>query len=158
MTDAQSEKIYYLRDGRSPVPNNDFISKIMSANKAKGTSPEKMLRHNIYLRGMRGFRVNYKVAATKPDIVFTKQKLAIFVNGCFWHRCPYCKLQLPKTHSDFWNTKFENNRVRDKRNASELKRFGWAVLVLWECQIKNDIGNVVHCVEKNLLSLPSRSF
>lgn len=64
--------------------------------------------------------------------------MAIFVNGCFWHRCPACSPGLPRTNTDFWARKFELNRERDARKQSELEKSGWTVLVIWECEVKQD--------------------
>ncbi len=68
-----------------------------------------------------------------------KHKTVVFVQGCFWHRHPGCRqASTPKTRTDFWQAKFKRNVERDKRNQSELRRLGWRVIVLWECEIKAD--------------------
>ena len=98
----------YIRDKRSPVPLNANVSRVMSSNKAKNTKPELRLRKALYAGGVRGYRINWKKVPGKPDIAFPGRKISIFINGCYWHRCPYCKLSLPKTNTEFWKEKFSD--------------------------------------------------
>ncbi len=142
-----NQKKTYIRDKRSPIPKNENVSKVMSANKAKGTKPEILLRKQLWDKGLRGYRLNYKKAPGKPDIAFTSKKLAIFVNGCYWHRCPKCNYQLPKNNTQFWEEKFQRNIDRDKRKNAELKAIGWSVITVWECEIKENINTVVTRIE-----------
>jgi len=128
-------KKIYIRDGRAPVPKSEVTSRVMSANKAKNTKPEVILRRALWANGLRGYRCNYKKAPGRPDIAFPKKKIAIFVNGCFWHRCPHCKLPLPKSNQDFWKTKFEANKKRDREKVTLLGKEGWKVFIIWECEI-----------------------
>ena len=134
-------QMVYMRDGRAPIPKSEAISRVMSANRGKNTLPELKLRKALGTEGLRGHRLHPKKVPSRPDIVYTKKKIAIFVNGCFWHRCPFCKLPLPKTNRVFWRNKFQKNIVRDKKNVSLLKKDGWRVVVIWECQLKNNIEN-----------------
>ena len=129
----------YLRDKRSPTPSSESTSKVMSANKAKDTKPEIKLRKILWKEGIRGYRLNWKKAPGRPDIAFPGRKIAIFINGCYWHRCPKCDLPLPKSNVQFWKDKFDNNIARDKKKNKELLDLGWNVLVFWECDIKSDI-------------------
>jgi DNA mismatch endonuclease (patch repair protein) len=135
----------YFRDGRAPVPENDAISKRMSANKAKNTRPEIILRRSLWVCKLRGYRLHWKKAPGTPDIAFPGKKIAIFVNGCFWHRCPYCVPSTPKTHSNFWKEKFEKNQARDKKKIALLRQAGWRTFVFWECEIKSNISG---CLKK----------
>lgn len=130
----------YLRDGRAPVPKRELTSRTMSAIKAKNTKPEVSLRKALWAAGVRGYRLHWNKASGKPDIAFPGRKLAIFVNGCYWHRCPHCKPAMPKSHTDFWEVKFSRNTERDARKVAELKAYGWQVLTIWECQIKKELG------------------
>ncbi|MEM1338694.1 MAG: very short patch repair endonuclease [Bacteroidota bacterium] len=139
-----SKKVY-LRDGRAPIPQKESISKLMSANKDRGTKPEISLRRALWKNGIRGYRLNLKNLPGKPDLSFPSRKLAVFVNGCFWHRCPYCKLSLPKSNTDFWENKFKKNVARDKRKINDLKMIGWDTIAIWECEIKSDMNT---CLEK----------
>ncbi|MCD8207312.1 MAG: very short patch repair endonuclease, partial [Bacteroidales bacterium] len=66
------------------------------------------------------------------------RKIAILVNGCFWHRCPYCNLPLPKDNREFWEKKFADNVERDRRMVEGLEDDGWSVFTVWECQLKKD--------------------
>lgn len=135
----------YIRDKRSPKPKNENVSRVMSANKAKNTKPEQTLRKMLWKEGLRGYRLNYKKIPGRPDIVFVSKKIAIFVHGCFWHRCPHCKLPSPKNNSAFWEDKFEKNIRRDKSKIDELVKSGWTVKVIWECEIKKQsINKIIH--------------
>jgi DNA mismatch endonuclease (patch repair protein) len=145
-----SQQRAYLRDGRAPIPYNENISKVMSANKGKNTSPELRLRRELWNQGLKGYRLQWKKVPGKPDIAFPGKKIAIFVNGCFWHRCPICSPSSPKTNVEFWKIKFEKNIERDRRKQVELEEIGWTVIVIWECQLKADIKS---CVEKIRLEI-----
>jgi DNA mismatch endonuclease (patch repair protein) len=113
-------------------------SERMSLVKAKDTKPELLVRRLIYGMGYR-YRLHAKSLPGKPDLVFRKRKCAIFVHGCFWHRhsgCPLCRL--PKSRLRFWKPKLEGNRRRDLRNQLKLRRSGWRILVIWECQLADE--------------------
>jgi DNA mismatch endonuclease (patch repair protein) len=84
----------------------------MRSNKGKNTSPEISMRKALRDNGASGYRLHWKVPG-KPDIAYPGRKIAIFVNGCFWHRCPRCDLPLPKSNTGFWTGKFERNVARD---------------------------------------------
>jgi len=140
----------YYRDKRSPKPLNESTSKVMSANKAKNTKPEITLRKALWSEGHKGYRLNWKKAPGRPDIAYPGKKIAIFVNGCYWHRCPKCNLPLPKTNTDFWKEKFDKNVKRDKKKIDELLSLDWIVLVFWECDIKSDISISIQKVKKVL--------
>jgi DNA mismatch endonuclease, patch repair protein len=110
----------------------------MSANKAKNTKPELILRRALCKNHLSGYRLHWNKAPGHPDISYPGKKIAIFVNGCFWHRCPYCKPSFPKTHVQFWKKKFKNNVARDQRKNKELCDQGWKVIIAWECRIRED--------------------
>lgn len=113
-------------------------SEIMSKIGPTDTKPEKALRSELYKLGLR-YRLHPSNLPGKPDIIFSKQRIAVFINGCFWHRHENCrKSSLPKTHQDFWKTKLEGNVLRDKRNVEMLNKCNWEVIVVWECEIKRD--------------------
>lgn len=140
----------YKRDKRSPTPKNHIVSRVMSANKGKNTKPEKELRHELWKNNLRGYRINYKKVPGRPDIAFISKKTAIFVNGCYWHRCPYCNLQLPKHNTSFWKMKFEKNIERDNRKKLELESLGWNVIIIWECLIKTSLQETIEKVRSTL--------
>ena len=143
----------YVRDKRSPIPKNEKVSRVMSANKAKNTKPEIVLRKALLKAGISGYRLNYTGVPGRPDITFVAKKVAIFVHGCFWHRCPHCDYQLPKSNRKFWKTKFEGNVERDKRKIEELHKQGWKVLIIWECKIKSDLERNVKKLKTILFKL-----
>lgn len=128
---------------KSPPATSENVRKTMSANKSKDTKPELVLRGALRQRGMVGYRVNWKGALGRPDIAFTKYKVAIFVHGCYWHRCPTCNLPIPKSNSGYWIEKFSYNQERDERIKCELEREGWTVLYFWECEVCRNLKWVV---------------
>lgn len=124
--------------GPTPKASSLAISKVMRANISHGTGPELLIRKTLREIGLSGYRLNWKGAPGRPDIAFPSKKVAVFVHGCFWHRCPYCRPSLPKTHTTFWKCKFERNVERDRKKTKALKKQGWKVFVFWECQVKKD--------------------
>jgi len=104
----------------------------------RDTKPEMVVRRMLHRMGYR-YRLHRGDLPGKPDIVFGKRKKAIFVHGCFWHRHddPGCRLaRLPKSKLDFWLPKLSANAERDARHHADLKRLGWNVLVVWECELR----------------------
>lgn len=136
----------YTRDPRSPLPLNETVTRYMRSNRGKDTQPELLLRKALWGQGIRGYRLHGKKAPGRPDIAFPGRKVAIFVNGCFWHRCPHCQLGMPKHNAQFWEDKFARNVARDREKQNALLADGWQVLVIWECELKAD-------VEKQLLKV-----
>lgn len=132
-------KSKYMRDGRAPIPEKEITSKIMSAIKGKDTKPEVQLRKYFWAQGIRGYRINWRKAKGCPDICWPRRKIAVFVHGCFWHRCPYCKLPLPKAHTKYWKEKFKKNKERDKKNKKQLLKKRWRIFIVWECKIKENL-------------------
>ncbi|MGD0336334.1 MAG: very short patch repair endonuclease [Candidatus Omnitrophota bacterium] len=106
----------------------------MSQIRARDTQPEIILRKAISSAGISGYRLNYRLLG-KPDIVFPKRKIAVFIDGCFWHKCPRCFIK-PDTNKKFWNEKIASNVKRDKIVNTELKRKGWKVLRIWEHELR----------------------
>jgi len=110
------------------------MSRIKSAN----TSPELKLRSLLRKKGIR-YRKNVKSLPGKPDIAISKDKKIIFINGCFWHQHSNCsRATMPKTNKNYWESKFKRTIKRDKENKKELKKLGWNILTLWECEIKKE--------------------
>ena len=115
----------------------------MSAIKGRDTKPEILLRKLLHSLGYR-FRIQRKDLPGRPDIVLPRYKTAIFVNGCFWHRHEGCKYaSTPSTNSEFWEMKFAANVKRDVRNYVALKKQGWNVIVIWECEVKEILRSMV---------------
>ncbi|MDO5862251.1 MAG: very short patch repair endonuclease [Thermoplasmata archaeon] len=134
-------------------PLSEGVRKCMKSNKSKGTSPELRLRKALRDAGYPGYRVNWKKAPGKPDICYPGRKVAIFVNGCFWHRCPHCDLPLPKHNSEYWIPKLERNVERDRENRDALRAEGWTVVDVWGCEMKSDfdgcVRRAVDAIEKS---------
>ncbi len=125
----------------------------MSHIRGKDTSIEVKLRKALFARGFR-FRKNVGKMIGKPDIVLPKYKTVIFIHGCFWHRHQGCRYaSTPKTRRDFWEEKFNRNIQRDKHQAEELINAGWHVLVVWECELKQNLSGVVDELEKIMLHI-----
>ena len=117
----------------------------MSRVKGKDTSLEKIVRSELHKRGLR-FRKHVKNLPGKPDIVFVKAKVVVFLDGDFWHgyRFPQWEHSLPK----FWRKKIGETRKRDQRNFAKLKRMGWKVIRIWEHSIEKDLDAVVKRISK----------
>jgi DNA mismatch endonuclease, patch repair protein len=108
----------------------------MSHISGKNTKPEILIRRITHSLGY-GFRLHKKELPGKPDLVFSKLKKVIFVNGCFWHGHTKCsRSKLPSTNIKFWKEKIERNKKNDKLVKIKLKGLGWDYLVIWQCQIK----------------------
>lgn len=110
-------------------------SAVMSKVHSKGNkSTELRLIEVFHLQGIKGWRRNYPVKG-HPDFVFPKQRIAVFVDGCFWHGHD-CRNALPKQNEEFWSAKRERNMARDKAVTEEFEKRGWTVLRIWECELK----------------------
>ncbi len=132
----------------APPPSSIAISKSMKSNKSKNTKPEILLRKALWSSGLRGYRLNWKNIDGSPDIAFPGRKIAVFVHGCFWHSCPHCDKPLPKKNRGFWRAKFTRNKERDQITAKALKEKDWRVVIAWECQIKNNLSDVLNLITK----------
>lgn len=110
----------------------------MTMIRAKNTGPEIVLRRSLSQNQIRGYRLHYKLPG-KPDIVFPSKKLAVFVDGCFWHKCPKCFVR-PKTRRAFWDKKIKSNTKRDRLVNLLLKKSGWKVLRFWEHMVRKSPG------------------
>lgn len=109
----------------------------MSHIPSKNTKPEETVRKYLFRKGFR-YRKNVNSLPGKPDIVLSKYRTAIFVNGCFWHAHKGCRWFVPpKSNINFWKKKFEYNRRRDLKNYDLLKQMGWKVIIVWECEIRH---------------------
>lgn len=113
--------------------------KCMSRIRGKDTSPERKIRTMIHRMGFR-YRIHVSDLPGKPDIVLPRLRKIILVHGCFWHmhRCRFGRVR-PATNSTFWQNKREGNRQRDRKVCRALRRQGWHVLTVWECELRNPI-------------------
>ena len=110
----------------------------MSKVSGKETKPEILVRKLLFSKGFR-YRKNVKSLPGNPDIVLPKYKTVIFVHGCFWHQHEGCrKSSRPTTNVEFWNNKLNKNVARDASNLNHLKKAGWKVLTVWECELKKN--------------------
>jgi DNA mismatch endonuclease, patch repair protein len=131
----------------------------MRAVRSRNTRPELLLRNAVWEVGLRGYRICSAGVCGSPDLAFTRLKLAVFVDGCYWHRCPeHCRL--PSSNIDYWKAKIGRNAERDLSNTQSLREAGWRVLRFWEHEILEDVRAVamrvrdVHTVR--LLQLETR--
>jgi DNA mismatch endonuclease, patch repair protein len=114
----------------------------MSKIRSKDTAPEMKIRKLLYKKGFR-YRLHYNIPG-KPDIIFLSRKIAIFINGCFWHGHICKEAHIPKSNSVFWENKLLNNIKRDKVNQKLLRKLNWKVIVVWECEIEGNIDLVIN--------------
>lgn len=110
----------------------------MSRIHSKDTKPEMIVRSFLHKNGFR-FRLHVKNLPGHPDIVLPKYRTVVEVRGCFWHRHPGCRqATTPSTNAEFWQEKFKRNVERDRNTEKLLKELGWNLIVVWECELKND--------------------
>lgn len=110
-------------------------SRVMSAIRGRNTSPEVTVRRFLHGRGLR-YRLHGSRLPGRPDIVLPKWNTVVFVHGCFWHQHSGCRYaSLPKSNRSFWKAKLLGNQRRDRLNAARLRRAGWHVLTIWECDL-----------------------
>lgn len=125
---------------RHPEASDPSVRLRMERQRQRDTKPEVALRAELWRRGLR-YRVDYRVVGRRrPDIVFTRVKVAVFVDGCFWHSCPQHET-LPKANQQWWREKLEGNVARDRAADLELRAAGWAVLRVWEHEPVNNAAD-----------------
>ena len=124
-----------MADVHSPETRSYNMSRI----RGKDTKPEELVRKYLFSKGLR-YRKNVKDLPGSPDIVLSKYRTCLFVNGCFWHKHEGCKYFVwPKNNAEFWKAKINGNVARDRRQQQALIAMGWNVLVIWECELKADV-------------------
>lgn len=112
-------------------------SRVMAAIRSKGNKATEIKLISIFrAHGITGWRRNQKLSG-KPDFVFRKERLAVFVDGCFWHGCPKHS-RTPRSNVAYWEKKLARNKARDKRVSRELRTHAWRVVRIWEYQLKNE--------------------
>jgi DNA mismatch endonuclease Vsr len=125
-------------------------SRLMASIRAKDTKPEVAVRRMLHAMGYR-FRLHRRELPGTPDIVLAARRSVIEVRGCFWHQHPGCpRARVPATRPDYWMPKLSANVARDARNCRLLRRSGWRVAVVWECQIGRDPGAVARRLRRFL--------
>ena len=151
-----------MAEDHYPYPSSAAVSAVMRANRKRDTQPEIRIRSELHRLGFR-FRKNLLIRlpglSVRPDIVFPRLKLAIFIDGCFWHCCPVHGNR-PRANSAYWKPKLERNVERDRRVTAELKRNGWGVIRIWEhadlSKAIAAIADAVVEVRRTIDSSPSR--
>ena len=119
---------------RSAPPSSPHATATMRANRGRDTAPEVAIRSLLHRSGVRfrkDVRIDLPDGRVRPDVVFARQRVAVFVDGCFWHGCPE-HAEWPASNADFWREKIEGNRARDKRQDVWLTAAGWDVIRIWE--------------------------
>lgn len=112
-------------------------SQIMARVKSKGMKPEMKVRRLLHGLGYR-YRLHRSDLPGQPDLVFPSRRKVVFVNGCFWHNHSGCpRVRVPVANRNYWLSKLSRTKTRDERNIGLLKGSGWAVMTVWECQLRN---------------------
>jgi DNA mismatch endonuclease (patch repair protein) len=127
----------------NPPPSSPAVRAVMRANRARDTAPERRLRQALRAAGHPGYRLNWRGAPGRPDISYPGRRTAVFVHGCYWHHCPRCHPNLPRSNAEFWARKFQLNRERDARKRQQLEMAGWLVIEAWECDVRDRLADVV---------------
>ena len=115
---------------RRALTKSEQMGRVRTAN----TRPEMLLRRGLWSKGMR-YRLKVSLPG-KPDLVFVRQRVVVFVDGCFWHGCPKCAKGV-RVNADYWLPKIANNQRRDRRVATALRKRGYRVVTIWECSLRS---------------------
>lgn len=132
-------------DTFSPEKRSEIMKRVKSTN----TSIEIKIRKELWRNGLRGWRVHPKNVPGKPDIIFRRKKVVVFIDGCFWHGCPVCD-RSPKSGNAYWENKISRNMARDRKYNELLINDGWSVIRLWEHEVTKDLTG---CVSKILAAI-----
>lgn len=130
-----------MTDSGRPAPLSATVSAQMKRMPRASSGPELAIRKELHRRGLR-FRVNYSKLPGRPDIAFTRARVAVFVDGCFWHSCPEHGI-LPKNNREWWRAKLARNVERDTEKDVLLRELGWVVLHFWEHENPLDVAGLV---------------
>ena len=133
---------------RQPTPraSSSVALATMRANKSRNTSLELRLRALLRESGLTGYRLHPDSLPGTPDLVFRQARIAVFVHGCFWHRCAECDLPLPKANRRFWIAKFRRTRWRDRNARRQLRAAGWHTVQVWEHDVAGGVRAVVRAI------------
>lgn len=121
-------------DPLTPAERSERMARIRNAD----TKPEMIVRRLVHSMGYR-YRLHLKDLPGNPDLVFRSRKKVIFVHGCFWHQHDCRQYRQPRTKRSFWEPKLTKNKTRDKEVRRKLRALGWGVMVVWECQVRNEL-------------------
>lgn len=129
----------------SPAASSENARRTMRANRRRDTSAELAIRRRLHAAGLR-YRVDYPADATdrrrRADIVFTKARIVVFIDGCFWHGCPEHYVE-PKANIEYWRPKIAGNRARDIQSTSRLQEAGWTVIRFWEHEAPDGVAATI---------------
>jgi DNA mismatch endonuclease (patch repair protein) len=139
---------------QAPIPLNTAVSAQMKRMPRSSTRPEILIRRELHRRGLR-FRVNHPRLPGRPDIAFTAARMAVFVDGCFWHSCPDHRV-FPKNNRDWWRDKLERNVARDREKDAQLDLLGWIVVHVWEHQNPVEAADAIEQLWRSRRQLATR--
>jgi DNA mismatch endonuclease (patch repair protein) len=137
----------------APPASSPAVRAVMQSNRASGTMPELALRSELHRRGLR-YRVHHEPVSglrCRADIVFSRPRIAVFVDGCFWHRCPLHGTS-PQSNAPYWQVKLDRNVARDKRNDTALAAAGWIVVRVWEHEKVEDAADRIATLVTQVLA------
>ncbi|MFF0313813.1 very short patch repair endonuclease [Micromonospora sp. NPDC005252] len=128
-----------------PTPPPSGATATMKANRSRDTKPELRIRRALFAQGLRyrvGLRVAMKGGSTRPDIIFTRKRVAVFVDGCYWHGCPH-HCRMPSDPTGYWHQKIARNQIRDSLVTRSLETEGWSVIRIWEHTSIDDAVSII---------------
>jgi DNA mismatch endonuclease (patch repair protein) len=129
----------------------ESTSRSMRSNRSVGTSVEVVFRKALWAAGIRGYRKNVRVLPGSPDLAFSKKRVAVFIHGCYWHRCARCQKDAAfKTNEGFWRAKLAANVLRDAASEQRLIDIDYRVVIVWECEVKKNLADSVERVKRAL--------
>jgi len=132
------------------VHTKEQRSKNMAAIKSRNNQTTEVAAISLFKKfGIKGWRRQYRKLIGTPDFVFPESKLALFIDGCFWHGCPKCYTS-PLTNKEFWNKKIKDNKNRDQMVSKKLRSKGWQVLRIWEHELKSNGDSIANKIKKKL--------
>jgi DNA mismatch endonuclease (patch repair protein) len=138
---------------RSPAALNQLVSKQMSAMPTRDTGTELALRRALHRLGLR-FRVQDRSLPGRPDVVLTRARIAVFVDGCFWHKCPTHGTS-PKNNAEWWLAKLDENVARDRRNDGKLREMDWIPLHVWEHEDPATSAEAIRTLWQERIDVPA---
>ena len=138
------------------VMSKEKRSHVMSRIRGTNTSPELEIRRMLRKSGVTGYRIHCPDIPGHPDIVFLGKSVAVFIDGCFWHKCPRCYRE-PETRKEYWKSKIELNVARDRTNNERLSVLGWKVLRYWEHEIKDNALGIALKIKLELTNSGNKS-
>ncbi len=120
----------------------------MAAIKSKDTKPELTVRRAVHASGYR-YRLQARELPGRPDLVFPRHRLVVFIHGCFWHGHACGRAHLPRTNTAYWFPKIEKTLARDRRAVGKLRRAGWSVLTIRECTIRSGLARLISYLDRS---------